>query len=645
MLADDAVVHIRRDDQIAVRNGHCAVNRIKLSGIAGSQNPRAVGSQLTHTDRTSIAEIHQDRRLAHEQNSRRIAVKFIRQEDITQALAVIERCVVKLGQCLRNSQCHQALIVAERIAAKTDDTERNLELCLIRHFRECKRCNHRMHAHFFQALIEIRTGSAQFQREHALFVDRLEVRRNNAHDTCGRRLLVMLHDTGQPVDGNLDRTVQNIRKLIFKPLRDRDRIQIRTAGKRTAADHLYRLRNPQADKRVAVCKRVFIDHAQCLRQTNLLILTRRSKCIRSDVGNRIRQNQTERTRAAGKRIHLDDSESFGNYDMPDGFDAAECIGTDSADTLRQDHGRQDMLRLLSAQIKFFHAVRRNCGAAFGQLQNMIANRELLDLLCGQDVLILLHQIGNCFNARSGKDFLLRPVQLDLRTIKEQINRFFVRIICRQIDIRQAGTACKSIRLDLGQRIRDLNCHQARAIPECLRFHAADALRNLKPLTRFCIAECTACDYSISLQRIAALNRSGQRFANIMGKDFLVLRVFTNMNRDKRNSIIVNFFRECDGCGLLHRSLLLIYNSIWLRCFNRLRLDRNHRLCCNRRSCFRRIHRSGYRLLNSCVFSRSSLHRDCRLCGDLSGKCRLCRCVNSLRAGKCLDLLLQFRQYA
>ena len=81
-LAENTVIHERTDYQITVRNTEHAVIRAQLCNIAGGHQPRAFRSQLTHADRSCIAEIDQRRRIAHKHCSSEILVKFFRQEHI-----------------------------------------------------------------------------------------------------------------------------------------------------------------------------------------------------------------------------------------------------------------------------------------------------------------------------------------------------------------------------------------------------------------------------------------------------------------------------------------------------------------------------------------------------------------------------------
>ena len=495
-----------------------------------------------------------------------------------------------------------------------------------------------MHPHFLQTFVEVRTRAAHFKRKHPLLADRLEIRRNNIHDTCRRRLLIMLHQAVRPDYIDLDRTVKHGRELICKALRQSQGIQIRTAGKRTVSDILNRIRNPQADKRIAVCEGIFIDGTKCLRQTDLLILTGCRKCIRSDVADGIRQYNAERSEAAGKGIHFNNPESFRNHDMPYRFKSAERISRNSADADGQKDCRQNMLRLICTQIQLLCAVRRDCSISLRNLKNMIADSQLFDLLCSQDIVILLHQLCNRGNPRSGKNLLFRPVQANLRTVKEQINSSSVRIICRKIHIGQTCAAGECIRFDFRQRIRKFQRHQARTIPERLRLNPADTLRNLKAFAAFCTAEGTVSDYGIIFQCIASLNRTGQRFADLMRK-YLFIAVFTGMNRNKRNRTVkgligINF---CFSYG--HRVGLLIRYS--MTGFRNRRIRRRFGYSSRLNGCllhtaglFCRRHRGLFR------FFRSSFGFYCRFTHN-----RRALRVNSLRAGKCINPLLKLRQHA
>ena len=219
------------------------------------------------------------------------------------------------------------------------------------------------------------------------------------------------------------------------------------------------------------------------------------------------------------------------------FQSCKRICGHTAHTLRQDHGCQHMFRFLRTKIKLLRTIRCNRGITLRNLKNMVPDSQLLHFLRCQDIVILLHKVRNRLNPRSGKNLLLRPVQANLRTEQEQINRFSVGIIGRQINIRQSGASGERIRFDLGQRIRDFQCHETRAVPERLRFHAADTLRNLEPLAAVRSAKGTVRNHGVIFQRITAFNRTGKPLGNLMRKDFFCTVIFAAVHGCKRNRLV------------------------------------------------------------------------------------------------------------
>ena len=586
--AEDAVIHERADHQIAIRNTKHAVLCIQLCDIAGCHEPRAFRSQLTDADRSGISEVYQCGRITHKECCCEVLVKFLRQEHIAELLTVIERSVFKLVQCLRDRQGQQTLIHAECIAAKAHHAERDLKLRLICDLskRICR--EHRMRMHLLDALVEIVAGLADLRRKEPVLGSRTEPLLDISHQLVAGFLLIGLRIFIRPVDINLDRAVEDQRELALEPARDRQGAQVRAACKCHAADLSDGIRNAQADQRIAVHEGIFMNGAEIPRQTDLLILARCRKCKRSDVADGIREHDPRRTHAAGECVHINDLQTFRNDDMPDGFQSGEGARADTAHTPRQEDRGKRMLRFIRTDIKPLCEIRCDRRIALRDLKNVVPDDQLFRLLCSQNIVKLLHEIGDRFDAGSGKNLLLRPVHLDLRTENEVFNDLALGKIGRDINIRKAGASGECIRLDLCQRRGQLDRKQTRRIPECLRFRTADALRNLETLAALRAAERTVRNDRIVFQRSTSLDRSGHRLGDLLRKDAFGLRIIALMNRAECNAFVKDAVRNG--------------------------------------SCFRKDRSSGFRL---CGVGGFFLLAGCKrsdqvICGDLSRNRRGCR---------------------
>ncbi len=325
------MIQIGCKNQIPLRNLKRSrpVNR-KIGGIAGREHPRAFQHQLTRTDCTRIAEADQNGRLIHKQHGSHVSVKFLRQEHITQLMAVIECRMFKFRQSFRYGQCHQTGIISERIAAKAQHAERYFKFCLIRHFGQCITADYRMSMHCIQALGKIRTLLADFRCKDTL-LDHIRIgRRYNRKQRIRRSLRItgitlLIEDY---IDFN--RTVKDRRKLLLKPLRNGQIGQSSTAGKRHISDFFYRIRYTECHKRIAVREQIGGNLLQGIRQTDLLILTGCCKGIRSEIADRVRQNQTVRAETAGKGIHINDLQAFRQNNMYQFIQSGKRICTDPA---------------------------------------------------------------------------------------------------------------------------------------------------------------------------------------------------------------------------------------------------------------------------------------------------------------------------
>ena len=477
--------------------------------------------------------------------------------------------MLKLGQCLRNCQGHQAGIIAERIAAQPQNAQRNLKFGLICNLGQCKAGDHRMRMHLLQAFIEIRAFTAYSLCKQPLLRCRRKRGCHHRHQRCGRCFLISgaailtLHHI------DLDRPVKNCEKLCSKTCRNCQICQGCTAGKRHIADLFNRIRNTERYQRIAVREQIFGNLPQHSRQADLLILAGCGKCIRADVTDRIRKHQTVRSQTAAECIHINDLKTLRQNDMHQCFQPRKCLCSDPAQAGRQINRAQGMLRLIHADIKILRKVRRKNRVSLRNFKHMIPDGQLFRFGRSQNILALLHQLCNGRHARSRKQALFRPVQLDLRTEQEIFHSLSVREALAEISVCQTGAAGECVRLDLLKRFRQLQSQQTRAVPESLCLNAADSLRNLKPFAALRDKERPGCDHSILLQRGTALDRAGKPLGYLMRIDLFIRAVLALMNRNKCKrlielAVILRYLICQSGLGicLLHRIQRL------LRCIGR-----------------------------------------------------------------------------
>ena len=597
------MIHKGTDHKIAFRNLNGANGRIKIRNIVGRHNPRAFSCQLTNTDRSCIAEVNQRRRIAHEECCRCIAVKFLRNKHIAQLFTVIERCIFKFIQCLRNGQRQKPLIRAERITAKAKHAKRNFKFRLICHFGKTVFRDDRMRMKLLDPFVEILAGLADFRRKQPLLGNRCITLIEICKERIARLHRALAAELIRPVDIDFDRTVKDCRQSRLERTRNCQRAEIAAAGQCCITNLPDAFRNPETDKRIAVGECILRDRLQRDRQTNLLILTGSRKRKRSDIADGIRQKQTRRSHASGKCIHVNELQAFRDNNMLDGFQAGKCAGCNPPDAFRQINGRECMLRFILTNVDILCEIRRERCIALRNLEYVIPDNELFRLLCSQDIIKLLHQIADGLNPGSGKNLLARPVQLDFRTEHEIFNCLALREIIRNIDICKSGTACECIRLDLSQCGRNLDRKQTGRIPECLCLDPADAFGDFKPFTALRIPEGAICNHGIGLQSSAALHRAGHRLGNILREDLFTQRIFTGMNRHKTDAVI-KCSRYSRRCRSRLRNRYGRLNRDCLRCRNLLKVLLN-------RSCCRRLRLSS------------------RLCRNLRRRCGCCRCIEHI----------------
>ena len=389
--------------------------------------------------------------------------------------------ILKFRQCLRNNQRHQAVVVAECIAAQAHHTERNLKFGLIRHILQRIAADDRVRVHGLQALSEILALRADFCGKDSLLRGRRKFRRNDRKKRI--RGIFLVFRVGVLVVGHIDfhRPVENCGELLGKALRHGQVGQSRTARQRQIADRLDRIRNAERHERIAVAEQICRDFLQRIRQTDLLILARCSKGERSKIADRIRENEPVRPEAAGKCIHIDNLQTLRQHDVYDRFEAGECARADSAQRLRQRDRFQHMLGFLCPEVQRLRKVRRQNGIALRDLEDMVLNGQCFRLLRRQDFIVILHELRDRRNSGAGKNALFRPVQLDFGAEQEIFDCLSVREALAEIDVGQVRAAGECVGLDLLKRFRKLQCKQTRAVPERLRFNSADSFRNLKAL--------------------------------------------------------------------------------------------------------------------------------------------------------------------
>ncbi len=419
-----------------------------------------------------------------------------------------------------------------------------------------------------QLLGEVFRTAAHFQCKQALFGCRRELRCRNRHKFMGRLLFIIRSCVFCPADIQFHRTIEDVLQLLGEAFRNHQRIQAVTAGKCGFTDELHGSCNTERCERITVRKCALGNIPDLLRKSDLFIMGRCRKRIWSDIDDGIRQHKTIWPHTARKTIHINDLQAVRHHNMHDSFQSGKCTRCDTAETAREENRLQNVFGLIRSQVNSLCSIGCDDRISLRNLEDMAAHLEFTDLFRRQDIVIFLKQFSDRYDLRLGEHTLLRPMELNLRTEHKIFRGSPFREILAQIYIRQTGTAGKCIRLDLGQRIRNLDCHQARTTPECLCFDTAHALRNFKPFTGFRFEECACRDHSILFQLRAPFLRAGQRFRNLMGKYTVVRAIERTLNRNKchtRVKRIEFFFRfRCFFRTVRHFLKSLIHISLCIR---------------------------------------------------------------------------------